>query len=534
MWMTITYVQAFPPKWIIINNEGTVAGGAQLYTYDSLTRLPRATYSDPAGSEALPNPIIFDLNGTFGPIYWQIDTSDPDGYYIEVFDSSGNLLWNEDNFPQSSGGGSDVTVNVPLQNYITNNQFINHCPPTASPIGLANVIVAPSNHHGFTPAQTNPLIGTYGILSPDIVFTKNNTTATDSITFVDFALSDASFFAEGDNTPAFYVRYQSNMTTGETYKSFQFPITQKVKNLSNQPMTFSVWAKVTSTPVTINFYTRQYYGSGTAATAESSSTRVLQDSYVLTSSWVKYLTNFTMPSVSGNSIGTPGLQTDDDAVYLQLDMPLDTACDIQFIKPCLFLGTINPDIEFDSYDQIDGVSQTARTGDVKTSLYTNAPLGWLPMNDSTIGNTGSGATYAGDFTFQLYATLYTSVIDTWAPVSSGRTSPGNTIATAITDFLAGKTLKMPLSLGRALAGAGSGSGLTTRALGQNLGSETISISAMPSHSHSGLFITSGTGAAVPGTSQAFTTSPTVTGATGGSAADGNMQPTTFFNIFIKL
>jgi hypothetical protein len=180
---------------------------------------------------AWPNPVIFNLNGTKGPFYWQEDSANPDDlYYVEVYDKDGNLLWQANDFPASgSGGGGNVTTYITVTNYITNNQFINHIGAQAGPLPT-NLVIAPSNHKGFTPALTNPIVGTYGVLGPDIRFVKNNTNAIDSITFVPFALSAAPL--TGDVTPVEYVEYQcTNTPTGETYKSFQFPITQKVKNL---------------------------------------------------------------------------------------------------------------------------------------------------------------------------------------------------------------------------------------------------------------------------------------------------------------
>lgn len=540
--MTITYVQAFSPKWYIVGLDGLAAGGAQLFTYDSLTRQPRATYEDPAGTEANTNPIIFDLNGTYGPIYWQVDTADPNGYYIEAYDSAGNLLWDEDNFPNenSGGGGGGGTVNtfIPLKNYITNNQFINHIPDTASPIGSTNLVIAPSNHKGFTPALINPLVGTYGVLGPDIRFIKDNTNSTDQITFVPFALSSNQL--DPDVTPVEYIRYQCTSAAAESYKNFQFPITQKVKNLSQQPMTFTLWAKVTSTPVTLDIFCRQYYGSGTAATAESTSTYTLQGTCVLSTSWTKFNIQFNVPNVAGNTIGTVGSQTDDDAIYMEIGMPLGALCDVQFVKPCFFLGSIPSNIEFDSYDQIDSINSTARTGDVKTSLLSSAPNGWVAMNDLSIGNVGSGATnLANKDTFQLFKTIWDGVLNTWAPIQDSGGTPTTRGATAIADFLANKRLVLPLSLGRVLAAAGSGAGLTARALGQFTGSEVIPISAMPAHSHppsggattfigqglSGFTITTG-GTSAGGFGD--------TGITGGGSADGNMPPVSFFNVFIKL
>jgi hypothetical protein len=542
--MAITYSLAAEPVWYIVGLDGLAAGGAQLFTYDSATREERITYQDAGGTEANTNPIIANLNGTFDAIYWQIDTTKPLGYYIEVFDAAGTLLWQQDNFPSSgSGGGSNVITYLPLTNYIANNQFINHIPDTASPIGSTNLVIASSNHVGFTPAQANPLVGTYGVLGPDIRFIKNNTSSTDQITFEDFDLNSSQL--SPDVTPAQYVRYRCTSASAESYKNFQFPITQKVKNLSNQQMTFTIWAKVTTTAVALNLFTRQYYGSGTAATAESTSTYQLQDTFTLTASWTQYTITFTMPDVSGNSTGTPGLQTNDDAVYIELGMPLGQLCDVQFTKPCLFLGTIDPNKEFQTYDEIDSVNSTARTGDIKTSLLSTAPPGWLAMNDTSIGNTESGATTAGDYTFQLYSTIYTSVIDAWAPVSTGRTGSGNTMSEAITDFLAGKTLTLPRSLGRALAGAGTGAGLTARVLGEYEGSEVITFNAMPLHNHANSTIQVGSGGGsgvhprgqdLTFTNQAFVD---ITPQGGGilntqGAADGNMQPTSFFNVFIKL
>ena len=249
--------------------------------------------------------------------------------------------------------------------------------------------------------------------------------------------------------------------------------------------------------------------------------------------------HFTVPTVSGNTIGTLGAQTDDDALYIQVEMPLNAACDISFTKPCLFLGTVDPNLEFDSYDQIDSINSTARTGDVKTSLLSSPPLGWVAMDDKTIGNAASGATSrANKDTFQLYSTIYTSVLDTWAPVSTGRTAPGNTMAAAITDFLAGKTLTLPKSLGRALAGAGSGAGLTATVLGENKGAETVTLA--------GTNLPPGTpfNAINTGNLPQVATNPASTANvplssigpyTGGSGVPVNIiQPTSYFNVFIKL
>ncbi len=528
--MAITYSLAPIPKWVLINNEGTVAGGAKLYTKRSLNKIQdKAVYRDAGGTIPYTNPIVFDANGVAGPFYWAVNSADlTDTYYLEAYDSNGNELWTLDDYfpPGAGGGGGSTTTYIPLKNYIANNQFIDNTGASANPIGVMNLLIAPSNHKGFTPAALNPIVGTNGVVGPDIRFVKNNTAATDNITYPLFALGAAPL--TGDVTPVQYVRYQcTNPGAGETYKSFQFPITQKVKNLSNQAMTFVMWAAVTATPVNLTLYVRQYFGSGTAASAE---VRSAVGTLALTTSWQKFTISLTIPSVAGKSIGTLGLQTDDDALYIQLEMPLGTLADVLFIKPALYLGTINPDLDFDDYDQIDSINLTPRTGDIKTGFYPSAPPGWLAMDDKTIGNVGSGATSrANADTFQLYKTLWDAVTNTWAPVSTGRG------ATAQADFVAGKTLTLPRSLGRLLGGAGSGSGLTARVLGEYLGAETAMLSStnLPigtpfNASGSGSEpVDFGTNVNVPGNnSNAYIE--------GGGTAFSIMPPSAFMNVYIKL
>lgn len=538
--MTVSYLLAPEPIWYIVNKDGTPSGGAYMNTKSNLNfDLDKPVYTDATGSTAWPNPITFDLNGTQGPFYFAVDSANlDDTYFLEVFDVSGNSLWTVKNFfPAGTGGGGNTTTILSTKNYITNNQFINHIAdhPTKLP---TNIVIAPSNHKGFTPSLVNPVVGTYGVLGSDIRFNKNNSSANDSIEFPVFALSAPDLTP--DNTPSEYVHYVSDAGTGEAYKNFQFPISQKVKNLSNQPVTFTIWAKVTATPVTLSIYSRQYYGSGTAATIESTATRPIQGTCLLSTSWKRFLINFNIPNVAGNSLGTPGAQTDDDALYIQVEMPLNAACDVLFTKPCLYLGTIvNPTIEFDSYDQIDSIDSTPRCGDIRTSLSSSPPPGWLAMNDTTIGNTGSGATtgQTGAQFFALYKTIWDGVFNnTWAPVSGGYG------ATALADFLAGKTLTLPRSLGRALAGAGAGSGLTPSVLGQYGGLETHTLLAgeLPPHNHtvSALAGTNVNGAqnfmALCQTSVTTNTGFTVGNGPGASTPFSIIQPTSYMNVFIKL
>lgn len=121
------------------------------------------------------------------------------------------------------------------------------------------------------------------------------------------------------------------------------------------------------------------------------------------------------------------------------------------------------------------------TGDVKWSYRINPPdPGWIIWDNvnGTIGNAASGATIrANADCLALWTLLYTNVVDTYAPVSGGRT--GN----AVTDFNAGKTMRLNLT-GRAPVGAGNGTtGITTRALGTTFGAETHTLLETESATH---------------------------------------------------
>lgn len=208
------------------------------------------------------------------------------------------------------------------------------------------------------------------------------------------------------------------------------------------------------------------------------------------------------------------------------------------------------------------------TGDFKPTLKTTADAGWVMMDDHTIGDASSNATTrANADTSNLYTLIWTNVSNTYAPIydSSGVVSTRG--ASAAADFAAHKQLALTKTLGRALASAGGGSGLTSRSLGQTLGEETHTLTQAelpnctfntslsitdPTIQNQGTYkvassnngITTNQGVTInnvlvgDGSSpNASITNPTITGSvtSGGSGTAHNvMQPTTFVNFMIKL
>jgi hypothetical protein len=107
------------------------------------------------------------------------------------------------------------------------------------------------------------------------------------------------------------------------------------------------------------------------------------------------------------------------------------------------------------------------TGDAKLTLKTVADAGWVLMNDGSIGDSLSGGTArANDDCLNLFTLLWNNIANTWAPVSGGRGG------SAASDWAAHKTIQLTRQLGRSLSIAGTGPGLTGRALGGFAGEET--------------------------------------------------------------
>jgi microcystin-dependent protein len=209
------------------------------------------------------------------------------------------------------------------------------------------------------------------------------------------------------------------------------------------------------------------------------------------------------------------------------------------------------------------------TGDLRLTLKTVATTGWVMFNDGTIGDATSGATRANADTQNLFTLIFDNIADANAPIltSAGAATTRAAQTNAATAWAAHCRISLPKTLGRALAVAGSGSGLTARALGVNAGAEThqLQTTEIPSHYHTALIYdpghshtyqatlssgssTGGGGFAVPPAGLTnYTTVSATTGtrinssngldttySTGGGDSHNNIQPSVFLNVMVKL
>lgn len=163
------------------------------------------------------------------------------------------------------------------------------------------------------------------------------------------------------------------------------------------------------------------------------------------------------------------------------------------------IGTINT-----TSNNFDVSTVSAYIGDMKFSGQSASHGSWLLCDGSSISTT----TYSGLFNVIGY------------------------------DFGgSGVSFNLPDLRGRVAGAIGTGTGLTTRNLGDEIGEEehTLTIDEMPAHDHAGNYLNFNTGAGSTGLIQGnnFNSSATNVVSQGGNSAHNIMQPTLFVgNYFI--
>ena len=171
-------------------------------------------------------------------------------------------------------------------------------------------------------------------------------------------------------------------------------------------------------------------------------------------------------------------QTDDAGVRKVLNLGSVATLDVPIPGSAIEDGSITMDKVSVTFKQTLGWS----TGDCKLTFKKTADNGWIMLNDGSIGSAASGATTrANEDTKDLFMLMWDNPyceVQSFSGTSSTKT-------TAIQDWSSNKRLILPKILGRAIACAGSGAGLTTRGLGESLGRESFVLSTenMPAHNH---------------------------------------------------
>jgi len=540
---TSTFALAPNPHWVIIDNFSKLPNGAVIYTYSQLNpNTYQPAYMDAGGTLPYPQPIPGCGNGTMPPIFWS--TTLP--YYIQVWNglkgttvngTDAVMLWDFQGLLGGSGGGGGggTVTNNDVENLVINGTFFRPLGSIGNPgTPLATntlMILAPSNNAGYV---NNPL-NANGYTGPDIAFSTTNTSAMDAISFNQFIPSGVNVL-NTDVTPPYYVNYNCTVAgSAETYKFFQFPISNGIVNLGGQTITVRLWANLISGSPNVNLVIRQFYGDGNNSPSADITTQMGGGFLPLTagSGWNLYQFTTTLPAALG-TIGNCG----NDATFLQIQMPGSLTTNFSFIKPGVYLGTDITTVDYHTNDMIDSIVNSPRTGDVRISLNSFL-LGWIAMNDGTIGNAASNATSRANIdTFPLFDLIWRTFqgSQTLAPMFTSGSSPVAYGVTSFADFNANNQLMLTVQAGRVIAGV-SGSHLIGTSGGAD--THTNTIGEMANHFHTVAISGVVQNYAASGAASTYnTTGPSTTtfntSAVGGGAAWDVRQPTVYQNILIKL
>lgn len=363
---------------------------------------------------ALPNPLTLSGVGTIQdnngndtlPFYYPYDETDStvfQPYYVTVDNANGERQFTRQNFPFVVNQGSS---NVPVasnNNLIVNNVFWRNVGSIDASV-LTNSIdingdtlfyetIAPSQHDGF--------------IMQDIQFFKNENDATDTVSFFQFVppASNQTFadqILKDDVTPEFYLNINCSGVGTETQKYVQIPLSLHVKSLSGYTdgyITIQAMAVGGSSNGTITVGIFQFLGTGVLSPVVVPAMTI-----PLGNSWQPYQINIPIPSAANLTLGAGG----DDALYIQIGYPTAETFNINVAVPSFYLSKEVPTDDFQTYDEVNAIISSPRTGDIRTSMNSFAPYGWVPMNDGTIGSASSnGTTRHNTDTWPLFNLLWT-------------------------------------------------------------------------------------------------------------------------------
>lgn len=430
------------------------AGIVTLYKDNSRTFLKNWYYQSGQAPNytylPLPNPLtlssvgtIIDVNGTdVLPFYYpvsEIDGISPETYYITVDSADGARQFTRQNFPFDTSTENPNAQISTLQNLIVNNNFwrnIGSKNLTAVTSTVATGGLSPSAHDGFS--------------MPDLQFFKDIPGAVETVTFLPFLKGSTPLLGKGDITPEFYLNHHCTTAGTESIKYYQIPIVLHIKNLESEEATFTIDAQSlgSSASSVLQFGIYQFTGTTNSPAAAP----VITGTFNITPTLNKYTHSFKFPRAAGVTISSVG----DDAFYLVIFIPPAQTCNISFTQPSIYLGDTVPTNNFQTYDVSDSIIDSPRTGDFRIANNFYNKFGWVPANDGTIGAltpvNSNATTRCNNDTWPLYNLYWNNFPEFFVPVSGGRTPSG----TAYGDFVAGKTLTLPIMLASVLGGANAG------------------------------------------------------------------------------
>jgi len=294
---------------------------------------------------AYDNPHTLDSAGSMSAPYY----ADDEPYYIEVRASDTTLIKSFDNYPSSAGEGPPVVTEFDPTNYILNPQFRFHYQEEYTNDDLDStsyVLIAADNWN----------------------FIRNNTNATNTLTFNEFVLGQTDV----PENPKYYLRYACTAigAAGETRKDIVFRI-RGVETLSGETVTINMRAK-SSTSSQIQILVRQSFGSGgTPSTAVE--TLTLEQ---LTTEWEEYTVTLVIPSISGKTLGT----NDNDHLEIGIRLPLNVISEVDITNMQLNKGDELLEFNYKTYEMAEVEKKAIELPDI-TNDDIHLPI-WVETDHS--------------------------------------------------------------------------------------------------------------------------------------------------------
>ena len=175
-----------------------------------------------------------------------------------------------------------------------------------------------------------------------------------SVTQESFSTGSVSTFGKEVSN---YLRATFSNDSGAT-PPFVMQAIEDVKSVAGETVTISFWAKADSAQDIELHYSQQFGGGG------SSEVTAIIDTFTLTTSWAKYTTTVTIPSISGKTVGTSS--------NLRIDwrMPANTAITYDMTLVQLEVGTEATPFEHRPYDmELARCERYYQTIDTTTNSY---------------------------------------------------------------------------------------------------------------------------------------------------------------------
>ena len=264
---------------------------------------------------AYDNPHTLDSAGSMSAPYY----ADDEPYYIEVRASDTTLIKSFDNYPSSAGEGPPVVTEFDPTNYLLNPQFRFHYQEeyTNEDLDSTNLVLIAADNWNFK---------------------RNNTSATNTLTFNEFVLGQTNV----PENPKYYLRYACTAIGGggETRKDIIHRI-KGVETLSGETVTINIRAR-SSTNSQIQILVRQGFGTG-GTPSEAVETLTLEQ---LTTDWEEYTITLVIPSVSGKTLGT----NDNDHLEIGIRLPLDIISEVDITNMQMNKGDELLEFNYKTYE----------------------------------------------------------------------------------------------------------------------------------------------------------------------------------------